>query len=249
MQLWTAIGDESRGRANSFLRWNAVNFINAESYEASATIQRQCAIDLVKTCVLPTQQISSVLDVGCGTGFVSRALMSHYGEARYTLCDVSSGMIRFCKRIYPNAKVLLCDAEKYDFNERYDLVISNLAMQWFHDVETFILKMLQHTGCIVFSTLLKGSFSNFNRLFEGAFPANAYATRDEISSSFEKHSLKTSLIEKNYRQSFANPYMAALYFKNIGVQAQGNRDNAFVLKNNKEPILLEYKTLFVRIET
>ncbi|MDR1208647.1 MAG: methyltransferase domain-containing protein [Holosporales bacterium] len=245
-----------------------MNFTDADSYEAHATIQHQCAIDLVDTCVLPTQQISSVLDVGCGTGFVSRALMARYGDAEYTLCDVSSEMVRFCKGRYPNAQVLLCDAETYDFNKRlsnssaqtlesvvwdnssehYDLVISNLAIQWFHDFEAFILKMLRHTNCIVFSTLLKGSFSKFNCLLEGVFPASAYATREEISLVLKKHSVITSFVEKDYLQSFANPYMAALYFKNIGAHVQGSSRNAFVFKNNKKPVVLEYKTLFVRIE-
>ncbi|MDR0630954.1 MAG: methyltransferase domain-containing protein [Holosporales bacterium] len=229
--------------------------MDANLYEVHATVQRQCAIDLVNMCAPSTQQISSVLDIGCGTGFVSRALMTRFRHANYTLCDISPEMIRFCRNVYPNAQVLLCNAEEYAFGQRYDLVISNLAAHWFRDVEAFVLKMLKHSGCVVFSTLLRGSFESFFKLFEGTFPMDmyaapmaTYATRDEISQIFDRHSLKATVFERDYEQKFANPYMAALHFRNIGIQFPGNLRNAFVFKANSTPITLEYKALFVRVD-
>ncbi|MDR1907550.1 MAG: methyltransferase domain-containing protein [Holosporales bacterium] len=69
---------------------------NAHAYNAHAVIQKQCAYDLANL-FSGNEPVSSIIDVGCGTGFASRAFMEKYPNAQYTLCDISPDMVNFAR--------------------------------------------------------------------------------------------------------------------------------------------------------
>ena len=75
----------------------------------------------------------SMVDVGCGTGFLIERLHALYPAARILGLDLAPGMIEACRKRWsgaPNLSFAVADAETYETAEAFDLVISNLCFQW-----------------------------------------------------------------------------------------------------------------------
>jgi malonyl-CoA O-methyltransferase len=79
----------------------------------------------------------SIFEIGCGTGYYTRLLRERYGTARLKACDISARMIEVARKKLPDEAIefLVADAETLILNERFDLVTSNAALQWFEDLE------------------------------------------------------------------------------------------------------------------
>ena len=115
----------SRGIAHSFSE-------AARNYAETAGPQRAIAERLIE--LLPKMGTDvSVVDVGCGTGFLIERLHALYPAARILGLDLAPGMIQACKERWsgvPGLSFAVADAETYEPAETFDLVISNLCFQW-----------------------------------------------------------------------------------------------------------------------
>src|SRR5438309_1754506 len=69
---------------------------------------------------LPRQ--ASILDVCCGDGRVTRALMRR--GYRVTGLDGSEGMLSYARKRVPKAELLLLDAREFQLPARFDAAIS-----------------------------------------------------------------------------------------------------------------------------
>jgi len=120
-----SLSPRSRGIAHSFSE-------AARNYAETAGPQRAIAGRLIE--LLPKQKPDiSVVDVGCGTGFLIERLHALYPTARILGLDLAPGMIEACRKRWsraPNLSFAVADAETYEPAETFDLVISNLCFQW-----------------------------------------------------------------------------------------------------------------------
>ncbi|KKH48736.1 trans-aconitate 2-methyltransferase [Methanosarcina sp. 1.H.A.2.2] len=79
-----------------------------------------------------------ILDIGAGTGLLSAFLMERYPDASFTLIDISEKMLDMAKdRFRNNSKVkyIAADYSKYDFSEKYDMVVSAVSIHHLEDKE------------------------------------------------------------------------------------------------------------------
>ena len=79
-----------------------------------------------------------ILDIGAGTGLLSGFLMEKYPKASLTPIDLSKKMLDIAKdRFISNSNVnyIIGDYSKYDFVEKYDLVVSALSIHHLEDEE------------------------------------------------------------------------------------------------------------------
>ncbi len=95
---------------------------SADTYEKWAVPQRESALELVNL-VKPE---GLVLDLGCGTGFVSSFLSE---DCRPFGLDISEGMLRVYSLRFEGA--ILGDAESLPFKDRsFDYILSNFSLHW-----------------------------------------------------------------------------------------------------------------------
>ncbi len=95
---------------------------SAETYERWAIPQRESA-KILLSFVSPS---GSVLDLGCGTGFVSELLP--FGCEPVGL-DISEGMATLYAAKF--TQVIVGDAERLPFKDRsFDYVLSNFSLHW-----------------------------------------------------------------------------------------------------------------------
>lgn len=143
-------------------------FDGAAHYDRFAVIQRTVARDLARHIrALPLKPRASILEIGCGTGFLGAALVDHLPGARWCMTDISPAMVaragaRFADR--PDISLAVMDGSAPDRNGPFDLICSSLAMQWFDDLPAAIARLralLAPDGCLIFTTLAAGSFAEW----------------------------------------------------------------------------------------
>ena len=104
----------------------------ADDYDQYARIQHKLAHELLSLC--PQQDKTSILDLGCGTGYCLPQLNKLYPGAHLTGGDLAPGMLQHAKQYYPDYEYQISDAENLPFEDnQFDLIFSSLAVQWCDD--------------------------------------------------------------------------------------------------------------------
>jgi malonyl-CoA O-methyltransferase len=160
------------------------NFSKAAlSYERAALVQRLAAAELLEFFYgnIPHGFVPSrILELGCGTGFITDQILSAYPNAEFLAADISDDMLRICRnKIFlknsppKNSRI---EFEILDFNTdfnfgEFDLIISGLSFQWADDIQALIGRTYSNLvdgGLLCFSTLGKGSFRELRKKFSSA---------------------------------------------------------------------------------
>lgn len=143
-------------------------FSAASDYDRHARVQRLAArrlADRIAGLALPERP--RILEIGCGTGFLTEALMARGLAGDWLITDISPAMLERCRRRIgdaPDRRFALLDGEYGDPGESFDLVCSSLALQWFDDqlaAPARMLGWLVPGGHCLFATLGGGSFAEW----------------------------------------------------------------------------------------
>jgi len=155
-------------------------FDRAEAYDAHALIQRAAAVRLAGLIAeLDVPGDAAILEIGCGTGFLSVELARIFPHARLILSDLSPTMVRRARKAV-DAQFLVMDGERPALRAgAARLICSSLTFQWFEDLGAAIVRLhdlLPPGGHLAFTTLAAGTFAEW-RAAHGAAGATP-ATRD-----------------------------------------------------------------------
>jgi malonyl-CoA O-methyltransferase len=148
----------------------------AASYEAATPVQAAMARDLhaharAKLCQRP---VANILEIGCGSGRLTRMLRATWPGARIVSVDIAADMLELARRDCPGADFVLADAEAFlqACDERFDLVISNATMQWFQTPEISLLRcraLLNRGGLAALTTFGRDTFRELRAAFAEAY--------------------------------------------------------------------------------
>lgn len=155
----------------------ATNFdSNAEYYDRESQIQRVVAETLIAD--LPSgseaENIENILEIGCGTGYLTKLLFEKYENKNICISDISPSMTVRAQISGQEAaearghktRWAVFDAEKppASMMEKYDLIVANMVFQWLEDSENGIKRLtnlLRPGGRIIYSTLGPESFEEW----------------------------------------------------------------------------------------
>lgn len=177
----------------------------AATYDQAAFIQKEVGQRLLDRLDFIKAHPEAILDVGAGTGKLTRQLQRRYRRSQVIGIDIAPGMIEHAKNqsgweIWRNKPHYLCaDLEALPFSaQQFDLVFSNFTLQWcFNLPQAFaeFKRILKPQGILIFSTLgpqtlleLRQSWAQVN----DAIHVNAF---------MEMHHIGDML----HRQGFLNP--------------------------------------------
>ena len=82
-------------------------------------------------CAIPFQRESafSVIDLGCGTGALSKAVQQHFPNAEITCVDIADKMLEIARgNLKGAANFIQADFHKFDFSDTFDVIVSSLAL-------------------------------------------------------------------------------------------------------------------------
>jgi malonyl-CoA O-methyltransferase len=145
----------------------------AESYEANADLQRAVAERLAR--LLPARERPSVLELGCGTGLLSRHLVKRYPGGRFVLTDVAPAMIASCRRnvaaLGPaNISYEVMDAGEVGGHAGLDLIVSSMTLHWLADPGASLerlRRLLAPGGVLLYAALGPDSFAEWRQALAG----------------------------------------------------------------------------------
>jgi malonyl-CoA O-methyltransferase len=131
----------------------------ADSYDAAAVLQLEIAKRMGERLDFIKLQPKAVLDVGCGTGFITKDLLKRYPKSKVIALDLALNMTRKTKELggwLRKPKLVCADAEHLPIKpESMDLIVSNLMIQWSNDLSkmfTGFHNVLKPNGLLLFST-------------------------------------------------------------------------------------------------
>ncbi len=155
----------------------------ADSYDDLAALQRQVGLALLEKYPLGSSA-GVVLDVGCGTGFLTRRLPVNTANQLLVALDIALPMLQFGRQQNGDlpSHYLCADAEKMPFAEHcIQQIYSNLALQWCQDLPVLFAdckRMLNIGGQLVFATFGPATLRELKA---------AWATVDEFAHVNEFH--------------------------------------------------------------
>ncbi|AIT79902.1 methyltransferase domain-containing protein [Novosphingobium pentaromativorans] len=144
-------------------------FAKAPDYEDHARVQRSVAEALAaRIAALALPQSPRVLEIGCGTGFLTRALLAADVGGDWTITDIAPEMVERCRASLGDAPSRQFAAMDGEFGTPeggpFDLICSSLALQWFTDAPAALARMadwLAPGGHCLVTTLGPGSFAEW----------------------------------------------------------------------------------------
>jgi len=156
----------------------------ADSYDAHAVLQREIGDRLLGHISFTKIEPRRILDVGCGTGYFTRLLRGKFVRARITAFDISESMLQQTRSKHPrrwpwHGRSDHCagDAAALPFKDgSFDLVTSNLAMQWVGEPEQMLKEMrrvLAPGGLMLFSTFGRRTLEELRQSLASIQPERA----------------------------------------------------------------------------
>jgi malonyl-CoA O-methyltransferase len=139
----------------------------ADVYDAAADLQWLVAERLAERITARVEHSPGrVLEIGCGTGFLSSRLIQAFPDALFTLTDIAPTMLERCRaRLGGKHDYRALDGEKPDgLIGRYDLIASSLAFQWFVDLPAGLgrlANLLAPGGRLLFATMGRDTFAEW----------------------------------------------------------------------------------------
>lgn len=174
----------------------------AASYDRHAGVQRRMARNLLARVQEALPPPPRILEIGCGTGYLTALLRQVYPRAQLVALDLDSALIdQARRRLGPDSLVswLVADGEAF-IRGGFDLIISNATFQWFTHPGAALESQAQALapgGCLAFSTLGPRTFKELDAsLVEAAQALNVPRMPEIPARSFNTLRKWEALLEQ-----------------------------------------------------
>ena len=198
---------------------------NADRYEGKAALQDEAAKKLAALLPNAKTDCPKILEIGCGTGFLSGQLFKKYPNGFFHITDFSEEMLRRAHEKYAcdNARFFIMDGENPDCGHHYDLIVSAMTFHWF-DNPLASLKKLSRLGPVYYSIPGSQNFREWHQTTGG---------RDAIMNVNWPGVFAEEFIEKDYGS--VRGFMRML--KETGVSTPSENYNRLKAKSLKDALV------------
>lgn len=190
---------------------------NLDTYNDNAKIQKKMAERLLS--FLDRKDFDDILEIGCGTGFLTQLVNEKFSFKTYTANDIVESCEKYVKEINPKINFIPADIEKAVENsdKKYDLIISNAVFQWVENLESFIkllVSKLNDDGVLLFSTFGPENFREVNFVLGKTLP---YYSANELQEIIKGY--KSVVEQEMHVMAFKTPKDILKHIKSTGVNA------------------------------
>ena len=186
----------------------------AGTYDDHAALQNEVEDRLLERLPFFKLEPSRVLDLGCGTGRGSLALQALFPKARIVSLDWSEAMLRRTgERRGTGAGRVRADMHALPFaSRRFDLVFSNLAVQWssrepglFREV----LRSLKPGGLFLFSSFGPDTLNELRSAWAAVDP------RPRVNQFADMHDIGDALVNAGFQDPVMDMELIVLEYRRV----------------------------------
>ena len=182
----------------------------AVSYDRLSGFHQKTAKDLLGQIHLSHDFSGNILDVGMGTGWLTKKMQKQFLNANVFGLDFSKGMLHSARKNNLNIQLIQGDASCLPFKEdSFDLIVSNLVYQWIEKLEEAFCSCyssLNQKGILLFSLF---GHNTFKELFES------------LENSFKKrYPKKDFVIDRLAKKKCITQALSRAGFKNIEIKGE-----------------------------
>lgn len=193
-----------------------------ESYGREAVAQKQiaCRMSDMLDRYMP-RPCGRILEIGSGTGFLTRRLVEMFHPERLVLNDICLEMSTCFTDLLGSGRAdfLAGDAESLSFPEGQDLIVSCSALQWFVSPERFFERctgFLGQQGYLAFTTF---GVDNLKEVASVTGDGLHYRSLQELEAALRAHYEVVTACEERIRLAFDSPLHVLYHLKHTGVSA------------------------------
>ncbi len=159
----------------------------AVDYERHADLQRSIADRLA--LLLPPLERPRVLELGCGTGLLSRHLLAQYPDGSFVFTDLAQAMLEQCRfnigaQTRGRARFKQMDGGKPDSGlGAFDLIATSMALHWLSDPVASLdalRSLLAPHGVLLFAALGPESFAEWRNVLDAEGLPNGVITSPSL---------------------------------------------------------------------
>lgn len=190
-------------------------------YEREALFQQHISEVLHEKWMLADyRKYSAILEIGCGTGFLTKLYMGNLAPKKLVLNDLCNIPDGLRENLPSGCCFAQGDAEELDLGgEKFDYIVSSSAIQWFENIRSFFRKvydMLKDDGILVISTFGRKNMNEVTDITGVTLSYhNAKSYRTMLESNFE-----ILHISEECEQSYFNTPLDVLkHLKSTGVNS------------------------------
>ena len=205
-------------------------------YDNNAFIQKKMVEKLIS--LLPKQKYNNILEIGCGTGLLTKKIIDNVEFEYYEANDIVFECQKYIESIDSKIKFIPCDMEEYIKNttRKYDLIISNASFQWIENLEKFLTQItskLSDDGVLLFSTFGE---KNYKELFDITQKGLNYVSKNDILKMVPKAKIEEEILQLEFQE----PIEVLKHLKLTGVNAL---EKVFWTKKNLQNFSNKYKEI------
>lgn len=191
-----------------------------QDYDQNATVQILMALKMVFELTKISNTFENVLELGSGTGILTKRLASELDFKNYFANDLVEKSKNYVQNFIPQATFYCGNALKIKPSKKVDLIISNAMFQWFPSLEKAIQTIssnLKTDGILAFSTF---SPDNFKEITDLTGLSLQYKTKEELEQILKNEGFEILYSEQFFEElKFKTPLELLAHMKKTGVNS------------------------------
>lgn len=203
----------------------------ANSYHDADDMQQFAGRKLIQQ-LDKTMLNATILDLGCGNGFITEQLIKAIPFKECHAIDIAEDALLQAKKLIDDEKIYFLqhdfDQLPSTFSDKFSLIFSNMALHWSNDF-TSLLNSLQHAliphGTLAFSVPLQGTLKELQPTSIRSF----YHFTDIIASLKQNDFIIDHALQFQYIKRFDRVIDALYSLKKTGVTHFNRKKNLGLL--------------------
>ena len=184
-------------------------------YDDNAIIQELMARKLIS--LLPFRKYENILEIGSYSGVLTKKIVEKFEFNSYLALDIVDSFNKI-RALSNKITFTQIDVEKFQTNQKFDLIIANASLQWCEDFNGTIEKLksyLNKDGILAITTFANDNFYEIKKAFNIGLK---YKTISELENLFNP----AQIIQEIHTLQFKNSKELLKHIKLTGVNALTN---------------------------